>query len=66
MPCLEIILPIVIAVGAIAGAVTALSETLPFIKKISGNGIIHSIHHLINPEECLTGSESSDSISLED
>tara|TARA_B110000211_G_scaffold148590_1_gene169216 strand:- start:948 stop:1082 length:135 start_codon:yes stop_codon:yes gene_type:complete len=29
MPCLEIILPIVIAV---AGAITALSETLPFMQ----------------------------------
>ena len=67
MPCLEIILPIIIAVTAVAGAITALSETLPFIKKVSGNGIIHSIHHLINPEKCLEPSESSDSIvSLED
>jgi len=62
MPCLEIILPIIICVSAVAGAVTALSETLPFLKKVSGNGIIHTIYHLIKPDECLNGSESSDSI----
>tara|TARA_R110000764_G_scaffold231628_1_gene323350 strand:- start:1062 stop:1262 length:201 start_codon:yes stop_codon:yes gene_type:complete len=62
MPCLEIILPIIIAVTAVAGAVTAVSETLPFIKKISGNGILHTIYHLINPEKCIEPSDSSDSI----
>tara|TARA_R110000772_G_scaffold4432_5_gene15789 strand:- start:2303 stop:2506 length:204 start_codon:yes stop_codon:yes gene_type:complete len=67
MVCLEIILPVVIAVGAVAGAVTAVSEALPFFKKISGNGILHTIYHLIKPDECINGSESSDSIvSLED
>tara|TARA_R110000765_G_scaffold369321_1_gene459533 strand:+ start:56 stop:259 length:204 start_codon:yes stop_codon:yes gene_type:complete len=67
MVCLEIILPIVIAVGAVAGAITALSETLPFIKKISGNGVLHTIYHLIKPEKCIEPSESSDSIvSLEE
>ena len=67
MPCLEIILPIIIAVTAVAGAVTAVSETLPFIKKLSGNGILHTVYHLIKPDECINGSESSDSIvSLEE
>ena len=67
MVCLEIILPIIIAVTAVAGAVTAVSETLPFIKKLSGNGILHTVYHLIKPDECINGSESSDSIvSLEE
>ena len=65
MPCLEIILPIIIAVTAVAGAITAVSETLPFIKKISGNGILHTVYHLLHPEKCLEPSDSSDSISLE-
>ena len=62
MPCLEIILPIIIAVTAVAGAVTAVSETLPFIKKISGNGILHTMWHLAYPEKCIEPSDSSDSI----
>lgn len=67
MVCLEIILPIIIAVTAIAGSITAISETLPFIKKLSGNGIVHTIFHLIKPDECLNESGSSNSIvSLEE
>ena len=67
MVCLEIILPIIIAVTAIAGSITAISETLPFIKKLSGNGIVHTIFHLIKPDECLNEIESSNSIvSLEE
>lgn len=67
MPCLEIILPAIIAITAVAGAITAVSETLPFIKKVSGNGILHTIYHLLKPDECINGSESSDSIkSLEE
>lgn len=51
---LEIIIPILGAITAIATLGTALSEGLPFIKKWSGNGIIHSIYHLIKkPDECV-------------
>ena len=51
---LEIIIPILGAITAIATLGTALSEGLPFIKKWSGNGIIHSIYHLIRkPDGCV-------------
>ena len=32
---------------AITGLLTAISEILPFIKRTSGNGIIHTIVHII-------------------
>jgi len=50
---LEIPLAIVSCVAAVAGAITAVSEMLPFFKKISGNGLVHSVYHLIyKPEAC--------------
>ena len=51
---LEIIIPILGCITAIATLGTAISETLPFIKRISGNGIIHTITHLYNKEKCET------------
>ena len=60
---LEIIIPIIVCITAVATATTALSESLPFLKKFSGNGIVHSIYHLIKPEKCLDETSSSDSLS---
>jgi hypothetical protein len=54
MTCgLEIPLAALGAIAAVATAITALSETLPFLKKFSGNGIIHGIYHIINPTKCV-------------
>ncbi len=50
----EILVPILATITAICGMTTAISETLPFLKKLSGNGIIHSITHLFRPEKCIT------------
>lgn len=47
----------VAVLGCIAGTlscVVALSETLPFIKKISANGILHGITHLFQKEKCIS------------
>lgn len=52
---LEIPLAVLGAVSALAGLAVAVSEGLPFIKKWSGNGIIHGIVHLIKPEKCAEG-----------
>tara|TARA_R110000772_G_scaffold33153_2_gene80810 strand:+ start:305 stop:499 length:195 start_codon:yes stop_codon:yes gene_type:complete len=60
---LEIIIPILGCITAIATLMTGISEGLPFIKKISGNGVIHSIYHLINKEklnDCINTEETTD------
>ena len=49
---LEIPLAILGCITAVCGAITAISEALPFIKKYSGNGIIHGLYHLIHPSKC--------------
>ena len=49
---LEIPLAILACITTICGTITAISEALPFIKKYSGNGIIHGIYHIINPSKC--------------
>ena len=49
---LEIPLAVLGCITAIATLLTAVSEGLPFIKKWSGNGILHGISHLIRPEKC--------------
>ena len=54
MTCLlEIPLAALAAIAAVATAITALSETLPFLSKYSGNGIIHSVYHLMHPNKCV-------------
>ena len=49
---LEIVVAVLGCVTAVATLGTAISEGLPFIKKISGNGMIHTIYHLFNKEKC--------------
>lgn len=49
---LEIPLAVLGAITAVATLLTAVSEGLPFVKKWSGNGILHGISHLIKPEKC--------------
>lgn len=49
---LEIPLAILACITAVCGSITAISEALPFIKKYSGNGILHGIYHLFRPEKC--------------
>jgi len=61
---LEIVIPVIAAITAIVGLITAISETLPFIKKYSGNGIIHSIYHCVHPEKCVDTDSHSSSDSL--
>tara|TARA_R110000737_G_scaffold332948_1_gene350195 strand:+ start:446 stop:664 length:219 start_codon:yes stop_codon:yes gene_type:complete len=51
---LEIIVGVLSATSAICGLFITVSEALPFMKKYSGNGVAHSIYHLIvKPEKCL-------------
>ena len=53
MTCgLDIVVAVLGIIAAVATATTALSETLPFIKRISGNGVIHTITHIFNKEKC--------------
>ncbi len=51
-------LDIAVAVlGCIAGGlscIVAFSETLPFIKKISANGILHGITHIFHKDRCIS------------
>ena len=50
---LEIIVGVLSATSAICGLFITVSEALPFIKKYSGNGVAHSIYHLIvKPDKC--------------
>tara|TARA_R110000772_G_scaffold54770_4_gene125059 strand:+ start:455 stop:673 length:219 start_codon:yes stop_codon:yes gene_type:complete len=61
---LEIPLAILGAITACTTLMTTISEGLPFIKKYSGNGIIHGIYHLIHPDKCIEPTmTSSDSLS---
>lgn len=60
MCSLEIIIPILAAITACATAVAGASEVLPFIKKLSGNGIAHTIYHLFHKEKCVPSDESVD------
>tara|TARA_R110000787_G_scaffold38287_1_gene96623 strand:+ start:3177 stop:3386 length:210 start_codon:yes stop_codon:yes gene_type:complete len=52
MTTLEIVIAVLATTTAVAGAITAVSEILPFFKKISGNGIAHTIYHIFNREKC--------------
>tara|TARA_R110002167_G_scaffold295433_1_gene499966 strand:- start:1429 stop:1656 length:228 start_codon:yes stop_codon:yes gene_type:complete len=59
---LEIIVGVLSATSAICGLFITVSEALPFIKKHSGNGVIHSLYHLIiKPDKCLEIIKDSDS-----
>jgi hypothetical protein len=58
----EILVPILGCVTAIATLGTVISEGLPFIKKISGNGMIHTIYHMFNKEKCNNIGESVNTI----
>lgn len=49
---LEIVVAVLATTTAVAGAITAVSEALPFFKRISSNGILHSVYHLFNKEKC--------------
>ena len=61
---LEIPLAILGAITACTTLMTTISEGLPFIKKYSGNGIIHGIYHLVHPDKCIEPTmTSSDSLS---
>ena len=54
MSCgLEIPLAILGAVAAVAAAITAVSEALPFIKKTSANGLVHMAYHFLNKDKCV-------------
>lgn len=48
-----IILSVLATITAVATTVTTVSETLPFIQKISGNGVVHTIYHILNKEKCV-------------
>ena len=59
---LEIPLAVLGCITAIATLLTGTSELLPFIKKISGNGVIHSIYHVLNKKklnECVNNDENN-------
>ena len=61
---LEIPLAVLGAITAFTTLMTTISEGLPFIKKYSGNGIIHGIYHLMYPHKCVEPTmSSSDSLS---
>ena len=61
---LEIPLAVLGCITAITTLATTISEGLPFIKKYSGNGIIHGIYHLMYPDKCVEPTmSSSDSLS---
>ena len=61
---LEIPLAILGAITACTTLMTTINEGLPFIKKYSGNGIIHGIYHLVHPDKCIEPTmTSSDSLS---
>jgi hypothetical protein len=61
---LEIPLAVLGAITACTTLMTTISEGLPFIKKYSGNGIIHGIYHLVHPDKCIEPTmTSSDSLS---
>ena len=61
---LEIPLAVLGCITAITTLATTISEGLPFIKKYSGNGIIHGIYHLMYPDKCVEPTmTSSDSLS---
>jgi len=54
MSILEITIAILATTTAIATAITAVSEALPFFKRISGNGVIHTLWHLGDRRRCET------------
>tara|TARA_R110000744_G_scaffold345835_1_gene451267 strand:- start:356 stop:559 length:204 start_codon:yes stop_codon:yes gene_type:complete len=59
---LEIPLAVLGCITAIATLLTATSEGLPFIKKISGNGILHTIYHVLNKKklnDCVNNDENN-------
>lgn len=47
----EIAVPILVFATALCGAIAGASEILPFVKKVSSNGIIHSIYHLLSKKD---------------
>jgi len=53
MTCgLDIVVAVLGCVAGVCTAITAVSEVLPFVKRVSGNGVLHSITHLFNKEKC--------------
>ena len=48
---LEIVVGVLAATTAVCGAIAGISELLPFFKKISSNGIIHSVYHLLSKKD---------------
>ena len=50
---LEIPLAIMATITAITTMIAGISEIMPFFKKISSNGVAHSIYHLLNKEKCV-------------
>ncbi len=40
------------ALATLAAILTAVSEILPFCKRISGNGILHTIYHIFDKRKC--------------
>lgn len=48
---LEIVVAVLAATTAVAGAIAGVSELMPFFKKISSNGIIHSVYHLLSKKD---------------
>lgn len=47
----EIAVPILVFATAVCGAIAGASEILPFVKKVSSNGILHSIYHLLSKKD---------------
>ena len=66
MTCLlEIPLAALGAIAAVATAITALSETLPFLKNYSANGVLHAVYHLVHPNKCVEESIPSAEVAIQ-
>lgn len=48
---LEIVVGVLAATTAVCGAIAGVSELMPFFKKISSNGIIHSVYHILSKKD---------------
>jgi len=48
---LEIVVGVLATTTAVCGAIAGISELLPFFKKISSNGLIHSVYHLLSKKD---------------
>jgi predicted transcriptional regulator len=51
MCSLEIVVPILGCVTGVCMVIAGVSEAMPFIKKISSNGLVHSVYHLVSKKE---------------